>query len=214
MLGKFAYLRGNFQRVLRKIRNTPSVSGGNPEPKWEYFKACSFLLPIYDNTSCESSLELQPQEEVVYEGTLEDLVQEDFSPLYSPVEIFTSPADTPCTSGSQNPLPQPVVDKPTGSSTPATSVASRGKKRKMEDSCDTSGKILQVLDTVNNTMNAFVQRKREEENETVKYDWILSNVRSFLNTFPIPDCLKVEFGSKMMLLMHEYMQHYNENEQK
>ena len=61
-------------------------------------------------------------------------------------------------------------------------------------------------------MNAFVQKKREEENEPVKYDWVLSSVQSFFNSFPIPDRLKVEFGSKVILLMHEYMQHYNENE--
>lgn len=124
MFGKFPYLRGNFQRVLRKIRNTPNGSGGKPEPKWEYFKACSFLLAVYDNHSFQSSLELPPREELVYEGTLEDLVQTDFSPLCSPRSIgispspsaasTSSPLDAPCTSPeSQSPSPQAAADIPT-----------------------------------------------------------------------------------------------------
>ncbi|XP_063858354.1 glycerol-3-phosphate dehydrogenase, mitochondrial-like isoform X3 [Scylla paramamosain] len=121
LFGKFSYLRGNFQRVLCNVCYTPSGFGGKPEPKWEYFKACSFLLPVYDNHSFQSSLELPPQEDVVYEGTLEDLVQLDFSPLYSPRSIGISrppsaastslSIDAPCTSPeSQTPSPQGPVD--------------------------------------------------------------------------------------------------------
>ncbi|XP_063884774.1 uncharacterized protein LOC135113439 [Scylla paramamosain] len=121
LFGKLSYLHGNFRRVLHKVRNTPSGSGGKPEPKWEYFKACSFLLPVYDNHSFQSSLELPPREDVVYEGTLEDLVQLDFSPLYSPRSIGIShpssaastslSIDAPCTPPeSQTPSPQGPVD--------------------------------------------------------------------------------------------------------
>ena len=244
MLGKFAYLRSNFQRVLRKVRNTPSGSGGKPEPKWEYFKACSFLLPVYDSTSFESSLELRPQGEILYEGSLEELIQADFSQLYSPratggspappPESTTSPSAAPCTSSeSQTPSPQAIIETPSprddahtpslqdavhtlphqsaglSTSAQATPVAPRGKKRRLGGSCDTTEKIVQALDHVNNAMNAFTQNQLKKPG---KHDFVISSVQSFLNFFPISDHLKNEFGSKVVLMMHEYMQYYDETQ--
>lgn len=250
MFGKFAYLRGNFQRILRKIRNNPKS-----EPKWEYFKPCSFLLDVYDNTSFDSSsVETTPQEEIVFAAPFEDIIQEDFSPLYSPkspaaspapaAESTTSPVAAPYASPeSQPPSPQPVVDTPTlrafvntpspqdvthtpspqdvvhtpshqsagpSTSTLSASVTPRGKKSKLEDSCDTSGKIVQALDHVNSAMNTFLQNK--QVNKPGKHDFVISSVQSFLNSFPISDRLKNEFGSKVVLIMHEYMQYYDETQ--
>lgn len=52
---RFQYLRGHFQKLLRKIKNTPNGSGGQAPSKWEFFNACLFMQPIYDNGHTQSS---------------------------------------------------------------------------------------------------------------------------------------------------------------
>ncbi|KAK4309872.1 hypothetical protein Pmani_018518 [Petrolisthes manimaculis] len=51
VLKKFTYLRGDFQKMWRKVTCTPSGSCGNVTPKWEYFSAYSFLKPMNDGNS-------------------------------------------------------------------------------------------------------------------------------------------------------------------
>ncbi|XP_076029495.1 uncharacterized protein LOC143018192 [Oratosquilla oratoria] len=41
---RFAIVKGCFQREVKKIHNTPGLSGG-VRPKWEFFDACSYMLP-------------------------------------------------------------------------------------------------------------------------------------------------------------------------
>lgn len=55
VMNKFQYLRGQYQKILRKIKNTPSGSGAQTPQKWEFFSSCSFLQSVYDNCPTESS---------------------------------------------------------------------------------------------------------------------------------------------------------------
>ncbi|KAG0727724.1 hypothetical protein GWK47_034061 [Chionoecetes opilio] len=72
---RLIYLRGHFQKLLRKLEKTPSGSGGKVTPKWEYFEACSFLTPVYSNTTSASSVQpTSNTSEIIYEGTAEDLL--------------------------------------------------------------------------------------------------------------------------------------------
>ncbi|KAG0711266.1 hypothetical protein GWK47_020992 [Chionoecetes opilio] len=72
---RFVYLRGHFQKQLRKVEKTPSGSGGTVTPKWEYFEACTFLTPVYSKVQTVDNVQPQPDlAEVIYEGTLEDLM--------------------------------------------------------------------------------------------------------------------------------------------
>lgn len=54
-MDKFKYLRGQYQKILRKIRNTPSGSAANTAIKWEHYKTCSFMQSVYDTGPTESS---------------------------------------------------------------------------------------------------------------------------------------------------------------
>ncbi|XP_050730368.1 uncharacterized protein LOC127005504 [Eriocheir sinensis] len=56
VMARFTYLRGNFQKLLRVVERTPSGSGGEATPKWEFFSACSFLRPVYANSKSEPSI--------------------------------------------------------------------------------------------------------------------------------------------------------------
>lgn len=98
-----------------------------------------------------------------------------------------------------------------GTSTPGTSGTPQDKKRKLADSGDSSGKIVETVNKRRNTEDAFIQNKLEKKSG--KHDFVISSVESFLNTFPISDSLKMEFGSKVVLLLHEYMQKYSETKQ-
>ncbi|XP_063611759.1 zinc finger and BTB domain-containing protein 14-like isoform X2 [Penaeus indicus] len=58
-MNRFQYLRSNFQKQLRKFRNAPVGPCGEGASKWEFFSACSFLLPIYEINSDTPSFEIQ-----------------------------------------------------------------------------------------------------------------------------------------------------------
>lgn len=82
MFAKFAYLRGHFQKQLRKVEKTLSRSGGITTQKWEYFSACTFLQLVYSTCTSEPSYQLPgplntTDVEVVYEGELEEILMED-----------------------------------------------------------------------------------------------------------------------------------------
>ncbi|XP_064077738.1 uncharacterized protein LOC135195418 [Macrobrachium nipponense] len=60
---KFGTLKSTFQRELRKIQSTPSGSAGSVELKWEYFKSCSFMIPVNSCTPRRTSFDTsEPQE--------------------------------------------------------------------------------------------------------------------------------------------------------
>jgi len=55
VMDKFKYLRGQYQKCLRKIRNAPSGSAATTPIKWEHYKTCSFMQSAYDLGPTESS---------------------------------------------------------------------------------------------------------------------------------------------------------------
>ncbi|XP_042862777.1 uncharacterized protein LOC122247518 [Penaeus japonicus] len=99
VMDKFKYLRGQYQKILRKIRNTPSGSAANTAIKWEHYKTCSFMQSVYDTGPTESSfihpddLEPQQKEVVLYEGPIEDL--EDTEVIVSPTSRLSSSTPSP-----------------------------------------------------------------------------------------------------------------------
>ncbi|KAG0713797.1 hypothetical protein GWK47_015388 [Chionoecetes opilio] len=73
---RLIYLRGHSRKLLRKLEKTPSGSGGKVTPKWEYFEACSFLTPVYSNTTSASSVQpTSNTSEKIYEGTSPRLLE-------------------------------------------------------------------------------------------------------------------------------------------
>ncbi|MPC73031.1 hypothetical protein E2C01_067347 [Portunus trituberculatus] len=69
VMGKFAYLRGNYQKLLRKVEKKLSGSAWRKTPKWEYFKALSFFHPVYSSSRNESSF---TNEDLMFEGSFEE----------------------------------------------------------------------------------------------------------------------------------------------
>ncbi|XP_047489900.1 uncharacterized protein LOC125039718 isoform X3 [Penaeus chinensis] len=57
-MNRFQYLRSNFQKQLRKFRNTPIGPCGEGASKWEFFSACAFLQPIYEINTDTPSFEI------------------------------------------------------------------------------------------------------------------------------------------------------------
>ncbi|KAK3877920.1 hypothetical protein Pcinc_017388 [Petrolisthes cinctipes] len=78
VLAKFACLLGHFQKQLRKIGKTANGSGGKVTPKWEFFQACSYFMPVNSSMKTVSSFQClldTENEEIIYEGSLEDLLE-------------------------------------------------------------------------------------------------------------------------------------------
>ncbi|ROT69677.1 hypothetical protein C7M84_012106 [Penaeus vannamei] len=113
VMNKFQYLRGQYQKILRKIKNTPSGSGAQTPQKWEFFSSCSFLQSVYDNCPTESSfihpddLNTQSQEVLVYEGGIEDLA-DDCEITISPITTSSESTPSSLPSGS-TPSPEPDI---------------------------------------------------------------------------------------------------------
>ncbi|XP_063613769.1 uncharacterized protein LOC134787002 [Penaeus indicus] len=55
VVSRYQYLRGHFQKQLRKIYNVPSSSRRTASHKWEFFKACTFMQSGFMINNNESS---------------------------------------------------------------------------------------------------------------------------------------------------------------
>ncbi|XP_047489189.1 protein bric-a-brac 2-like isoform X2 [Penaeus chinensis] len=57
VVSRYQYLRGHFQKQLRKFYNIPTSSRRTASHKWEFFKACSFMQSgfMINNESCFTS---------------------------------------------------------------------------------------------------------------------------------------------------------------
>ncbi|KAK3875202.1 hypothetical protein Pcinc_019901 [Petrolisthes cinctipes] len=110
VLKKFTYLRGNFQKQWRKINCTPSGSQGLVTPKWEFFSACSFLQVPCDSKG-EPSFELSsapaPEPEVVYEGSIENLMGDEVLHISSSPQPGSSSTSGTSLPGSPSASPTP-----------------------------------------------------------------------------------------------------------
>ncbi|XP_063858240.1 uncharacterized protein LOC135099708 isoform X2 [Scylla paramamosain] len=67
VLNKFQYLRGHFQKQLRRVEKHMNSTGRKPRIRWEFFDACSFLTPIY--TSKAVKYEPPPSPSSFYSST-------------------------------------------------------------------------------------------------------------------------------------------------
>ncbi|KAK4327415.1 hypothetical protein Pmani_002080 [Petrolisthes manimaculis] len=184
VLKKFTYLRGNLQKIWRKVTCTPSGTGGNVTPKWEYFSACSFLKPMKDGNS-EASFQLprEPLSEVVFEGSVEDQGQ---NTKLSPIPWSNSSSNNSITSNvstSSSPIdmitPEPpaqdIEDTSSTCSTPAKKV------RKIEKQLDPFEK--QLCTHLGSIVAAYSSGKSRRK--VPKPVFIAETLNSFINNIPI-----------------------------
>ncbi|XP_042888303.1 uncharacterized protein LOC122263766 [Penaeus japonicus] len=193
VIAKFAYLRGHYQKQLRKIQKS-SGSGGIVQSKWEYFEACSFLMPIYASNKITASFQLTSKgaQELVFDGTEEELLEtSETSPL-------TASSPEPPNS---SPSPVPTVTFPPRSPVPCTPPA---KKRKHHNNRESVHKKL--VEAVNGVNSLIDSRK----NTVMKNDLLALTVSSVLSQ--IPDThqhLKDEFAAQVMSLAADILKKYN-----
>ncbi|XP_064096689.1 uncharacterized protein LOC135208438 [Macrobrachium nipponense] len=172
---KFGTLKSTFQRELRKIQCTPSGSAGAVEPKWEYFKSCSFMIPVNSCTPRRTSFDTsEPQEP-------ETLVLSISSEHY---EEGTSNSNWGESDGAQ---PQvcniPDLTPPQTRSTSSLSVQSDSYFDGTHASTpSSSSSISQRSDT-----RVKKRRKLQCSTEGERFDNILDKVDSILNE-PDPSC--------------------------
>lgn len=183
--------------MWRKVGCIPSGSGGKVTPKWEYFSACSFLKPVNDVFNegsfqhlCETSTEQLSQ--VVFEGSLEDLLQDQnsrISPAPGPssnsndysrssnIPLASSPMDM----NTQEPLEDIVTPEPPAGDPPLSRLTPVKKVRK-------TGKQLepfkqQVSTHLGTFVEAFTSSKSKEK--IPKPVFIAETLNSFLTNIPI-----------------------------
>lgn len=186
MLAKFGYIRGHFQKQLRKIEKTPSGSGGKVTPKWEYFQACSFLTPVYTNMESSSSFELPADDgDVVYEGSLENLLENGMQTVQHPLSMeLSSPSSrTPSPLSTGTSTPEPTV----------TEILGKSKKRKA-DKTDNEVVKKSMLDT----LSAVKSQVAKDD------DFVTTCVRSLMAYIPASQTkVKEKFTEKVMKLITE-----------
>lgn len=170
MLSRFGYLRGHFQKQLRKVEAAPSGSRRKLTTRWEYFQACSFLRPFYSNLSNIPSSELRLEGEL-YEGSLEDLEGEPSTSCSS----FTLLTPSPTASESPGDAERLAVttnnsEKPTALECEGTPPAA--KKQKIVNKSDP------VRDSLVETLNVVQTKFHKEEH------FITKCVRNFMQYIP------------------------------
>lgn len=181
VLSKFGYLRGNFQKHLRKIEATPSGSGGKLTPKWEYFQACSFLRPCYSTLSSIPSFELKLDE--VCEGSPKELQEGE-----------------PCSTSLTPLTPSPTASEPPGDTeTPVVTTNNTGMLTASQ--CEVTPPLAKKRKTVKNlgpvkdslleTMNVMQSKFGKEEH------FITTCVRAFMQFLPHSGPKKIEMCNKL-----------------
>ncbi|XP_076050957.1 uncharacterized protein LOC143031250 [Oratosquilla oratoria] len=198
---KFQYLRGHFQKQLRKIQNTPNESGGRLNPKWIFFQACSFMHPVYSNNNDDLSYELanesivSPTEGLVpYESLLEVTVD---SPAENE-ESQSSGHNLDSSSRTPSPEPAPVLNT-TQSHPPKNS-----KTRKRVNSDDIlQNKIMETLDCLQESLKAKNQ-------VPLRFDAATEAVMACMNYIPASKPhLKAELTQKVFVLVSDIIQKCN-----
>ncbi|XP_037796079.1 uncharacterized protein LOC119591409 [Penaeus monodon] len=218
---RFQYLRGHFQKLLRKIKNSSNDSGGQTPAKWEFFNSCLFMQPIYDNGQSQSSfthsddlMEIPCNGVVVYEGLLEkDMTGNDDRTFSSPSSSLSSPSPLPD-------LPEDskasAFHKPSASSTPSplpdlpeTQPEARNLKRKrtwheMEEN---------LMESINCVKEAWSsQNQRQVQRKPFRYDMATEAVMSCVEFLSPHKDLKMEFIVEVMSLVNRTVQKVQERE--
>lgn len=212
VIGKFAYLRGHFQKQLRKI-SSPSVMGRKRSSRWEYFQACSFLRPVYENCKTEATFQLPEANDgrVTYDRSLElRLAAQDNILVGSldPTGGNIAPGHSNLSSVPQNGNVSPsTMYSALAMSSPPHSCSSppSKKKRKEQDTLEhLNQKIMLLLDAVNAARSAHTSQAKP-----YRFDPATESVMSVMAN--IPDSfqhLKNEFTEKVLFLSAEVMQKY------
>lgn len=221
VLSKFAYFRGHFQKQLRKVLTTPSGSGGKVTPRWEYFQACSFLMPVYSNLATASSCQLQSDDgEVVYDGSLEDLLEGDVIHTL-PCQNKRGSSTSSCSTSS--PLPSPSPSPSTGSLEPPSDIdrllvpSSDIEKLPVPNQCKGTPHISKKRKISNNTdpvRDSLIDTLHIVQSKFQKEDaYVTTCVRGFMQYSPNSSpkvkerCTKVKerFTEKVLQLITETM---------
>ncbi|ROT72933.1 uncharacterized protein [Penaeus vannamei] len=219
---RFQYLRGHFQKLLRKIKNSPNGSGAQTPAKWEFFNSCLFMQPIYDNVQSQSSftpsddmMEMPCNGVVVYEGLLEkDSTGNEDRVLLSPSSSVSSPSPLPD-------LPEDSKEsfhKPSVSSTPSPlpdlpeiPPESRNLKRKrtwdeMEEN---------LMESINCVKEAWSsQSQNQVQGKPFRYDMATEAVMSCVEFLSSHKDLKMEFIVEVMSLVNRTVKKVQERESK
>ncbi|KAK4289037.1 hypothetical protein Pmani_037974 [Petrolisthes manimaculis] len=212
VIGKFAYLRGHFQKQLRKI-SSPSVSGRKRSSRWEYFQACSFLRPVYENCKSEATFQLPDANDgrVMYDRSLElrlatqdNLLVGSLDPTGGNIAPGNSNLATVAQNGNVSPSTMYASLAMSTSPHSCTTSPPNKKKRKEQDTLEhLNQKIMLLLDAVNAARSAHSQAK------PYRFDPATESVMSVMAN--IPDSfqhLKNEFTEKVLFLSAEVMQKY------
>ncbi|XP_047468505.1 uncharacterized protein LOC125024785 [Penaeus chinensis] len=192
-MDKFKYLRGQYQKILRKIRNTPSGSAAKTDIKWEHYKTCSFMQSVYDTGPTESSfihpddLEPQQKEVVLYEGPIEDL--ED-------TEVTVSPTS----SSTPSPLPDineeviiEIPDQPNTSYVKNSQVVKK-KRRKMDKSDALDEKMSKTIDNLQEVL-------AQQSTKDTCHGMVTESVTAAMKFFSDYKEVKMDFTLQVMELI-------------
>ncbi|KAG7154418.1 uncharacterized protein LOC121856254 [Homarus americanus] len=189
---KFATLQKRFERELNKIKATSNGPNSRITTKWEYFKACSFLLPVYDN--CTSEPCYQPTKNLTDEIMSDDTLEMD-EPVPSPSSsLVSSQPSRPNSSLSITHVP------------PLHRIPKRIQKRKIQDSAEVmQQKIIESLDCVRDTWSS-----QPHQSQPFRFDAATEAAMSFMNLIPNShQHLKDEFTEKVFFLVADMIKKYN-----
>ncbi|XP_042862559.1 uncharacterized protein LOC122247396 [Penaeus japonicus] len=217
---RFQYLRGHFQKLLRKIKNTPNGSGGQAPSKWEFFNACLFMQPIYDNGHTQSSylhsddmMETPGDTIVVYEGLLEkDMAGNDVRASPSPSTSTSSPSPLPDLPEEVGP---PTFVKASTSSTPSplpdlpeTQPEAKRMKRKRMAREEMEENLMESI----NCMKAAWASQSRVHGKPFRYDMATEAVMSVMELLSPHKDLKMEFTVEVLSLINRTVQKVQERE--
>ncbi|XP_037774096.1 uncharacterized protein LOC119570425 [Penaeus monodon] len=195
VMDKFKYLRGQYQKCLRKIRNAPSGSAATTPIKWEHYKTCSFMQSAYDLGPTESSfihpddLEPQQKQEVLYEGPIEDLENYDIS--VSPTSIPSNPTPSPLPDINEE-IIREIPDQPNTSYKKNSQVVK--KKRKMNKSDAVEEGMLKTIDNLQAVC-------AEQAMKNTRHDMVTESVMAAMKFFSSYEEVKMDFTVQVMELI-------------
>ncbi|KAK4295910.1 hypothetical protein Pmani_031555 [Petrolisthes manimaculis] len=94
---KFATIKGSFQREVKKLQNIPTGLRSGIKLRWQFFKACLFMLPHYDVYSTTATFTLPPSKEEPLQDEPDEVLSLQPSPSSSS-SLSTVSSPSPSTS--------------------------------------------------------------------------------------------------------------------
>ncbi|XP_050707221.1 uncharacterized protein LOC126992513 [Eriocheir sinensis] len=181
VVARFAHLRSHFQKQLQEIDEAPLGSAGRCMTRWEYFEACSFLLPVYCHDMGVSNFQLPSShtgDQVVYVDMLEDPLDTGEAPEgvdSPPSPSSTTPAPSPPPPTSEAPAAPGDMSKPAVSPSSAPQCS---KKRVVEQDTP-QGRQGSCVPTLPRpaTRTMSLKRRRETDRKDLMLESILKTVK-------------------------------------